>query len=96
MGDEKDLTKQIYAVLTPLPVQNEAEAKNLRLVAQQIAERVYDKRVEGLRGALRGWQDHLRDSLNCMDAKEQALYFAARKALADTQEQPADKEGTNQ
>ena len=31
--------------------------------------------------ALKGWQDHLRGSLNCMDAKEQALFFAGEKAL---------------
>ena len=32
--------------------------------------------------ALEGWQDHLAKSLNCMDAKERALFFAGRRALS--------------
>lgn len=32
--------------------------------------------------ALKSWQDHLTDSVNCMDAKEQAIFFAAKAALS--------------
>lgn len=47
-----------------------------------LEDAMYFSAAEQAAEALKGWQDHLAESFDCMDAKEQGIYLKAKAALA--------------
>jgi hypothetical protein len=61
---------------------------NPQLIAEIVVSNLWEQNgnliaaAPELYAALKGWQEHLAESFDCMDAKEQSIYFAAKAALA--------------